>query len=189
MKKLQFSQKIAMAPVFALLAGIVAIQPASAQEAAERPAPCAGGEFQRFGFWPGQWNVFNTATGELSGSNTVRSIHNGCAMIEEWSGTDGVNGTAMVSFNARTNQWSYHWASDGNGGYWVDLTGGPGEGRTIVMEGNGYFYQAERTIQIRVTWSQDDSGEITQRFDGFDDDTSEWTHWFTGRYEARGAEE
>ncbi|HVG04108.1 MAG TPA: hypothetical protein VM937_04120, partial [Burkholderiaceae bacterium] len=62
--------------------------------------PCALPQHRQFDFWVGEWDV--TQNGKIAGRNSIRSILNGCALREDWSGTGGFTGSSLNFYDEET---------------------------------------------------------------------------------------
>lgn len=154
--------------------------PASAQQPA--PPACASAEFHAFDFWLGDWAVSNAATGAASGENLIASVHDGCAVREQWSGADGVKGESITYFDPVDSRWRQRWVSSGYGGYALELEGAAEEPGRMTLSGQAHFYARRQTIDMRITWREDGESALVQTFETRKPDTGEWSVWFEGRY-------
>jgi hypothetical protein len=102
----------ALAALLALANGAVAEEGAPLVPAA--PPPCASPEHRAFDFWLGAWHV-ETPAGKPAGRNTITSILDGCALLEQWEGAGGVRGTSLTAWDAATKRWRQTWMDSGGG--------------------------------------------------------------------------
>lgn len=152
--------------------------PAAAQDAPP-PKPCETSvDFRAFDFWLGDWEVFNSQTGQVVGKNSISSIESGCGLLEKWTSSNGNTGTSLNLYNPLTKSWRQLWVSNG---YNIDITGGPNEEGHMVLEGQIHYYQGQ-TKAIRGTWSALENGDVRQYFQEFDPTSESWTDWFDGIY-------
>src|SRR5919108_895437 len=49
--------------------------------------PCSAPEYRQFDFWVGEWDV-KTPKGTIAGTNRIERIEGGCALQENWRGTN-----------------------------------------------------------------------------------------------------
>lgn len=126
----------------ALLAAMLAAPSASAQQtgapAAQQPssqaapqavppaapAPCAAPEMRQFDFWVGEWEIVgrlrtdkekDTWTPEEKGTDSVRVVLDGCALLQEWRGIVGgqtVHGLSLTSYSPQTGEWQQAWSDN-----------------------------------------------------------------------------
>src|SRR5215203_3786766 len=69
--------------------------------------PCASAQHRQFDFWIGEWDV--TQNGKIAGRNSIRSILNGCALSEDWSGTGGFSGNSLNFYDEDAKRWRQTW--------------------------------------------------------------------------------
>ena len=58
--------------------------------------PCSGEpwwvdngiSFEDFDFWIGEWQVYDTASGEMRGFDDIEFVHDGCAVKQHWRQMD-----------------------------------------------------------------------------------------------------
>src|ERR1700712_1266995 len=77
------------------------------------PQPCrdaAGGK--ALDFWVGDWTVVAVADGAKQGDSRIERVLDGCAIIENWHGTDANDdGKSLFSFDARSGLWDQVWVT------------------------------------------------------------------------------
>ena len=69
--------------------------------------------YRRFDFWIGEWDVF--ARGRPAGTSRIDPLLDGCALLENWSGRQGLNGKSLNYLDPGTGKWKQTWVND-NGG-------------------------------------------------------------------------
>ena len=62
-------------------------------------------------FWVGNWEVYDSATGERAGSNEIVSILDGHAVLERWRGESGLEGTSLFWNDGASGTWQQVWAT------------------------------------------------------------------------------
>ena len=149
----------------------------SAQTPSNVVAPrCASAEHRQFDFWLGEWNV--TQGGKTAGRNTIRSILNGCAISEEWSGTGGFKGNSLNFYNADTKRWHQTWIDS--------------QGQSLALDGQ--FEAGSMTLQsvaadnmplYRITWTPLPDKSVRQLWQVREASASEWKTLFDGNYSVR----
>lgn len=98
-------------------------QQAPAQQPAPQAAPCAGPEMRQFAFWIGEWDLVSRVRADPSkddwieekGTDSVRPILNGCALLQEWRGTvagQPIHGMSFTSYVPSTGEWQQAWVDD-----------------------------------------------------------------------------
>lgn len=95
-------------------------------------SPCADGPYRQFDFWIGDWDVFNPA-GALAGTNTITNELDGCLIAEDWTGSGGVRGRSINTYDAETGLWHQTWVSGFTIGH-LRMSGGLVNGE-MVLEG------------------------------------------------------
>lgn len=140
---------------------------------------CTGPEYRQFDYWIGEWTVKNI-NGEIIGESKIRRVSNGCAILEEWSGSSGVSGKSLNFYDSSQQQWRQTWV--GGGGMILDLAGS-------LENGNMTLYDEKKTdegpVIHRIRWTKLDDGRIEQRWDTSVDDGERWEQAFLGLYEAK----
>lgn len=134
--------------------------------------------FAEFDFWVGEWTVYDNATGNLAGSNSIRKLEQGCLLQESWTSAAGGTGTSMNYYNPVTRQWRQLWVSAGR--YSIDIAGGMDNG-SMVLIGNIYYFSGN-SIPFRGAWTPADAGSVRQFFEQFNAETGIWDVWFDGKY-------
>ena len=134
--------------------------------------------FSDFDFWVGEWEVFDTNTGNKAGENSIQKMEGGCMLMESWNSADGGTGSSMNYFNPVTNEWRQLWVSAGQ--YSIDIVGGL-RGKSMVLEGSIYNF-AGAVWNFRGSWTPNPDGSVRQFFEQFNHDSGQWAPWFDGRY-------
>lgn len=112
----------------AVLAGALGFSTAAA---AADGARCADAAHRQFDFFAGDWDAFDSA-GKLLGHNRVEKAHEGCVLIEHWTGVEGESGTSLNIYDANRKVWNETWAS--SHGTLLTIEGGM-RGKQMVMIG------------------------------------------------------
>ena len=63
------------------------------------------------GFWVGSWEVHDSASGELAGTNEIVTILDGHGVLERWRGTSGLEGTSLFWDDGASGTWKQVWAT------------------------------------------------------------------------------
>lgn len=98
---------------------------APAQQPTPEAAPCAGPEMREFAFWIGEWDLVSKVRPDPSketwteekGTDSIRPILNGCALLQEWRGTvagQPLNGMSLTSWvpGEGGGEWQQAWVDD-----------------------------------------------------------------------------
>jgi len=89
---------------------------ASAQSAPAKPAPCdQNPTYHKLDFWVGAWDVFDLKSGAKDGTNRIEKTLKGCAILENWTETDGSEGKSLFYVVRATGQWRQIWVEDSGG--------------------------------------------------------------------------
>ncbi len=147
---------------------------------APRPAtkPCASPEHRQFDFWAGRWDV-KEPDGKAAGTNEIRLLFDGCALQENWAGTDGSVGTSLNVYDASRKVWHQTWV-DQRGGLLV--LEGRFEGGKMVLR--GITVKKDGPVENRITW-QPLGGNVRQLWEASRDSGKTWSVVFDGTYVRR----
>lgn len=76
----------------------------------QQDCKCCSEKFHEFDFWIGNWEVFDSK-GNKVGDNEIKTIENGCALMERWRGLRGGTGTSLNYYNKQDSTWNQVWVS------------------------------------------------------------------------------
>lgn len=160
--------------------GPVASDPAPGTPALQQADRCDQDRVHAFDFWVGEWTVTNP-DGDTVGVNRIRPTRSGCAILEEWEGSEGGMGTSLTAYDPGRDEWFQHWVGSGAvlklTGDFEDgslvLTGLP---RTVMREGG------EIELLDRITWTPLEAGRVRQSWDISRDGGETWNDGFVGIY-------
>ena len=170
----------------AILGLLLAATAGSAQPPAKQPAACAAEEHRQFDFWAGAWEVV-TPDGKVAGTNSIRSILNGCALEESWKGAEGSIGKSFNMYYARDAKWHQSWV-DGNGGR-LDLAGGPDKTGRMVLSGlmpGPDGAPDGGNVLHEISWEKLADGTVKQHWRASKDGGKAWQDVFIGIYRRAG---
>jgi hypothetical protein len=136
---------------------------------------CASAEYRQFDFWLGEWDV--TQSGKVAGRNSIRSILNGCAISEEWSGAGGFRGTSLNFYNAESKRWHQTWIDSRGQSLLLD---GQLDGGSMVLQSAG-----TEMPRHRITWTPMPDKTVRQFWQVQPVSGGEWKTLFDGRYAPR----
>lgn len=124
--------------------------------------PCRWGAYRGFDFWLGKWDVESPpGSGSLAGTNEIRSELDGCVIAEYWTGSNGIRGWSLNSWDARTRTWNQHWVAESGQNLRMS---GPKENGAITMSGVRLL-PSGATVIDRTTWTPVANGGVTQFWD------------------------
>ena len=148
----------------------------TAQTPAAPPNPCAESAFRQFDFWVGKW-VVKDAKGMEIGRSEITKVSNGCAILENWAGRDGIPGTSINYFDQKSSKWNQLWV--GGGGQVLHLSGAL-EDKMMVLSGIRVTPKGQ-TIN-RLSWTLLTDGRVQQEWNISTDGGQNWTKSFDGYY-------
>ena len=152
---------------------------------AETPAPpakppgCTAAPHRQFDFWLGEWDVTD-AKGRTAGRNRIVALHDGCALLESWSGSGGFTGTSLNAYDAERKTWHQTWV-DNSGGV-LQLDGRYADGRMVLA---GESQDGSGKVMQRITWERLPDGRVRQLWESSKDGGSTWAVAFDGYYAKR----
>jgi hypothetical protein len=166
--------------VAALVASAFVVGAASHAFAQAQPArACEAPEHRQFDFWVGRWDVYGPK-GRKAGENRIEAIADGCALLEQWTGSGGFTGKSLNIYDAGDRRWHQTWVD--SSGTLLVLTGGLVE-RSMVMSGvTPSPSDPSKSVQQRITWTPNADGSVRQLWETSADDGRSWTVVFDGRY-------
>jgi len=159
----------------------------AAQDSAESPSPaaaCTAPEYRQFDFWVGDWTV--TSGEAVAGTNSIRRVHGGCALEENWQGAGdgGVSGSSFNIYDRATGRWHQTWVDAG--GTLLQLDGGLVDG-SMVLSGLRPAGDGSGPTLHRITWTPNDDGTVRQLWEASQDDGGSWSVLFDGLYAKQAA--
>lgn len=166
----------------AAMACLVAL-PALVAQAADEPLACgAEPALAQLDFWLGDWEV--CAAGERAGHDRVTKVLAGCAVREEWTGSDGSRGESLFYYAASEKLWKQVWVTDQ-----ALRPGGLKEKHLVArFADGGVRFQGEialadgRRIFDRTTLRPLPAGKVGQRIEISRDGGEHWTPTFDAEY-------
>lgn len=141
--------------------------------AQDNKSPCSLPESKQFDFWLGEWNLsWKDADGkDLSGTNKINKILDGCVIQENFETADGTfKGTSVSLYNQRLNKWQQTWVD--NAGAYLDFTGEFSNDRMELSrdakDKNG------NPIKLRMIFYNITNNEFDWNWEKSDDNGSNW---------------
>ena len=164
----------------ALLLLLLPLSAAAQSELPERvPAgPCETPAHRQFDFWVGDWKV--TAGERLAGTNSIRRVHGGCALEENWqgAGAGGISGSSFNIFDPASGAWHQTWVD--SAGTLLQLDGGMVDG-SMVLSGSRPAPSGGTALH-RISWTPNEDGTVRQLWETSLDEGSSWSVLFDGLY-------
>ena len=167
-------------PILALAAaGLLQSIAVQAQTPPPAPKGCTAPEARQFDFWVGRWDVYGPK-GKKAGENRIEVIAEGCALLEQWTGSGGFSGKSLNIYDAGDRRWHQTWVD--SGGTLLVLAGGL-VARSMVMSAvTPGTTDPSKTVQQRITWTPAADGSVRQLWESSADGGRTWTVVFDGRY-------
>jgi hypothetical protein len=110
---------------------------ARAKQSIERAAhPCRqDSRYRAFDFWLGTWEVRPAGAPDSTppSENVVTAEHDGCVLVEHWSGLGGTTGSSFNIFDQSRNRWFQTWVDSGGGLH--EYNGNPDAAGNMVFLG------------------------------------------------------
>ncbi len=165
-----------------ILAALVIAAPLAAQSAPPQSPPkvCeTQPERRQFDFWIGEWEV-RTVNGAVAGKSSVQSISGGCALLENWTSSNGGNGKSINAYKPAIKQWQQ---------YWIGQDGNPVEFRESTFDGKSIAFIARMPAMgntpagiMRLTFTPMPDGTVRQHGENSTDDGKTWSTQYDFRY-------
>jgi len=177
--------RITYALTAALTASLAVTVPTAAAQTKPQETACqTDPHFRDFDFWLGKWDVTSRKSGKAAGTNVIKAIEGGCAVLENWHGKRGSTGKSVNYYNPITKKWRQVWVAAG--AYSLDIEGGLNDQGSMVMSGTIWYYKNGASAPFRGTWTPNEDGSVRQFFEQYDADKKEWKPWFDGLYKKPG---
>lgn len=130
-----------------------------------------GATYEDFDFWLGEWQVFDTDTGQLRGYDVIEMVHDGCTLHQEWRQMDDsfspktsptrLRGSSLTGI-AANGKWRQLWTD--NSGSNLLLTGGLDEGGVMALTSDWIYFknQEGEDVQVRniLYWKPLEDGSV-----------------------------
>jgi hypothetical protein len=156
---------------------------ASGQATDHAPAPCrADSTYHRLDFWLGAWRV--TVDGKLDGTDSVRTVLDGCAITETWHDVNGHAGLSLFYVAPGSGRWKQVWVTDQ-----ARMTGGTKEKSALIWyPDGGVRFQGElvgsggKILLDRTTLTPMPDGTVRQLIEISTDGGSTWQQSYRATY-------
>ena len=151
----------------------------------EALTPCTDEPYRHFAFWIGEWDVTAAGAPQPGAENSITSVHDGCAMLEQYSAGGGAfTGMSINFYDASDETWNQTWIA--NTGAPLYLKGGLDDNGAMVMS-DAHIAKDGQAIN-RITWSENDDGSVRQLWETSSDEGESWSIAFDGRYDRKTSE-
>ncbi|MGB6158848.1 MAG: hypothetical protein WBH45_11230 [Acidobacteriaceae bacterium] len=157
---------------FAFLVALVVVGVHANDARARSGAACSAPEYHSFDFWLGDWDVFEKDGGSAVAHVRVTSILGGCAVREQYQGTDGSAGESLSSWDPAHRVWRQYWTS--NTGEIVAIEGNLHAGAMVLM---GPEEGTNRPGLVRGVWQPEKDG-VRESAVRSRDGGKTWAPWF-----------
>lgn len=177
-----------MRHLISLLSGIAMLFAAGQAAYAQAPAaagaakPCDSAEYRQFDFWLGQWDVY-LPSGKPAGASVIQSFADGCALLENWSGTGGFTGKSINIYDITDKQWHQSWVD--NSGSRLNLDGKFTDGKMVLAADAPNPNKAGAILRQQITWTRNADGSVRQLWETSEDAGKTWVTAFDGKYVRR----
>ena len=141
--------------------------------------PCNGELSHQFDFWVGEWEVYSGD--DVAGKSLIEPIMDGCALQENWRGSQGSVGTSFNYYNPTAKKWQQKWVWQN--GTILELEGEYQDGK-MVLEGESLSQKGE-TIHNRISWHDNDDGTVRQHWEYSKDGGATFETAFDGLYKKK----
>lgn len=133
------------------------------------PRRCSAPEYRQFDFWAGDWDAVDAGKPNVIIARCrVTIILDGCALLEQYDQTDGLQGRSFSTYDASRRLWHQSWVT--NRGQLL-LLGGGMQGQQMVLTGS------DGNQLIRGFWNKLNDGVRETAFKSSDGGKS-WTPLF-----------
>ena len=134
---------------------------------------CTAPQYRQFDFWIGNWDAFDFETGERDAHVRVTRILDGCALHEQYAGSDGHLGESFTIYDASRKVWHQTWVT--NRGELLTIEGTYQDG-TMVLAGASLDPEGQEK-RVRGTWKQVKGG-VREMAVTSSDGGKTWKPWF-----------
>lgn len=138
--------------------------------------PCMSDpDARRFDFWIGEWNVSPAnAPTAAAGKSVIQRVSGGCALLENWTASNGSEGKSLNAFNSAIKQWQQ---------YWIGQQGGVVEFRESHWDGPTLVYLARSGFPWqRLSFTPLDASTVRQFGEISSDSGKTWTFGYDLHY-------
>lgn len=147
--------------------------------AKKQATPCLYDElYSAMDFWLGDWDVF--VNGRLAGRNKITKVSDGCALLEDWTSSQGTTGMSLNFYDPSVSKWKQTWVG-GYVGEYVEESHADGE----ILFGYESAAADGSPVHNRLLFKLQEDGSVRQVFSSSTDGGENWQVSFDGRYVKR----
>ena len=151
------------------------------QTKAQTTSACSTENHQKFDFWVGDWNVYDTLNNKV-GENLIIKLEDGCIINEHWKSTNGSTGRSYNYYNTVDSTWNQLWI-DNQGSNLV--LKGKSEPNKMILKSELIPGQKVDFYYNQITWIKLDENTVTQTWDVLDKNHKLLTTAFKGIYKRK----
>ncbi|MGE0562703.1 MAG: hypothetical protein AB7O47_12870 [Flavobacteriales bacterium] len=151
------------------------------QTKAQTTSACSTENHQKFDFWVGDWNVYDTLNNKV-GENLIVKLEDGCIINEHWKSTNGSTGRSYNYYDASDSTWNQLWID--NQGSNLVLKGHP-ETNKMVLKSELIAGKKIDWYYNRIIWEKLDDKTVIQTWDVLDKKNNILTTAFKGIYKRK----
>ena len=149
---------------------LIAVE-APALPSQSKPVPCSSPEYRQLDFWIGDWDAFDYDNPhEASARTRVTRILDNCALLENYEGTNGLQGQSFTIYDSSRKIWHQTWVTDRGQLLVIE---GILHGDELILTGTDTF----KHVQVRGTWKPINGG-VRETAVISSDQGKTWTSWF-----------
>lgn len=135
---------------------------------------CAAPEYREFNYWAGDWDAFDMDDpGKPVARTRVNLILNGCVLLENYDGTNGLQGRSFTIYDASRKTWHQTWVT--TKGQLLTIEGAIHAGEMTLTGVDRTASGEER--RVRVAWKPVEGGVRETAVTSIDAGKT-WTSWF-----------
>lgn len=127
---------------------------------ASRLPGCLAPENHQLDFWIGEWDVSITGRDDVVAESSIRSVAQGCVVLEEWRPFQGPHGHSISIYDASDGKWHQEYA--GGGGRRSHMIGAFADGVMVMDISGGLPPGAPANLRRRMSYQQIDADSVRQ---------------------------
>lgn len=146
----------------------------SSADVPKKEPDCTSPVYRQFDFWAGDWDAF-----EINDPSTVvahvpvKNILNGCVLLEDYRGEDGLHGQSFTLYDGSRKVWHQSWVT--NRGQLLVIEGTL-EAGAMVLTGSDLTPEGKKR-KVRGVWKPVEGG-VRETAETSIDGGKTWQPWF-----------